>query len=152
VPVEVELRNEGSEEIWMVGVVDGSEEGLRYPRWTPAVTCEGRLVASPRPAEDPLVGPLRPQDFRRLAPQESFDPTRPEQGCAYLPLSTFAGFSPAEPGVYRFTLELSTASPSPDEWLGRFGQDGTRAEVLALVARVPHLTVTSNPFEVLVES
>ncbi|MCX4835574.1 hypothetical protein OG746_43495 [Streptomyces sp. NBC_01016] len=32
--------------------------------------------------EDPLVGPLRSQDLRRLAPGESFDPTT-GAGCAW---------------------------------------------------------------------
>lgn len=151
-PVEVELRNEEASEIWIVGVVDGSENCLRYPHWSPAVARDGEAVAAPRAPEDPLVGPLRPGDFRWLGPHESFDPTRAEHGSAYLPLSTFATFAPAEPGVYRFTLELSTASASPEEWLGRFGQDGSRDEVVELIERVPNVTVRAQPLEVVVES
>ena len=114
VPIRVELRNEGPGELWITGVLDGSETGTRYPIWRPSVRLGSVVVAQPPAAEDPLVGPLRESDFRRLA--------------------TFALFAPAEPGTYVYGLELSTDSPSPEAWLGRFNQD--RA-VLDLVARVP---------------
>lgn len=132
----------------MVGVVDGSEEAVRFPHWRPAAIRDGAVVAAPPTPEDPLVGPLRAADFRPLAPGESFDPTRPEGGAAYMPLSTFASFVPSEAGSYRFTLELSTESPRPEDWLGRFGQDAERERVLELVGRVPRLTVASNVLEV----
>jgi hypothetical protein len=148
VQVEVQVRNERSEDIWMVGVVDGSEGGLRYPRWQPAVRRDGAIVATPAPPEDPLVGPLRAEDFRRLAPGEAFDPTSREGGRAYLPLVTFASFAPPEPGAYSYTLELSTESEQPDEWLGRWGQDAEREQVLELIERVPRLTLRSNVLEV----
>jgi hypothetical protein len=141
VPVELEVRNAGGDEIWMVGVVDGSEDGVRYPSYRPSVTRGGAVVASPPPPEDPLVGPLREVDFRRLAPGEAFDPTRRDGEAAYLPLSTFANFRPDEPGTYRYELTLSTESPRPEDWLGRFGQEPHQAKVLELVARVPRLTV-----------
>jgi hypothetical protein len=151
IDVDVEVRNEGAEEVWMVGVIDGSEVGVRYPHYRPSVTRAGLVVASPPPPEDPLVGPLRVSDFRRLAPREGFDPTQREGGGAYLPLSTFATFRPAEPGIYSYVLTLSTESGRPEEWLGRFGQEAERAAVLDLVARVPRVTVTSNVLEVEVQ-
>jgi len=132
VPVRAEVRNEGSRELWMVGVVDGSETATRYPIWRPSVRLGDRVVAAPPVAEDPLVGPLRESDFRRLAPGESFDPGR---------LATFAVFAPAEPGAYVYSLELSTESPSPEAWLGAFNQDRS---VLELVARVPPVAVRAE--------
>jgi len=144
VPVVVEVRNASGGDVWMVGVIDGSEEGVRYPRYRPSVSRGGAVVAAPPPPEDPLVGPLHEADFRRLGPGEGFDPTRGEGGAAYLPLSTFASFRPAQPGAYRYELTLSTESAQPEEWLGRFGQDPDRAVVLDLIARVPRVTVTSH--------
>jgi hypothetical protein len=144
IDVEVAVRNLGTEAVWIVGVVGGSEEGIRYPHYRPAVTRDGAVVAEPAPPEDPLVGPLRVVDFRRLGPGEGFDPTRGE-GAAYLPLITFATFQPTEPGAYQYTLTLSTESQDPEEWLGRYNQEAEREAVLDLVARVPRLTVTSPP-------
>ena len=132
VPVRAELRNEGAGELWVVGVLDGSETGTRYPHWRPSVMLGERVVAAPPAAEDPLVGPLREADFRRLAPGEALDPGR---------LATFALFAPAEPGSYTYALELSTESPGPEAWLGRFNQDPS---VVELVARVPRLTLRAQ--------
>jgi len=127
-PVRARLRNDGPDDLWIAGVLDGSETGTRYPIWRPAIEHGGALVAAPGPPEDPLVGPLRREDLHRLAPGEAFDPGR---------LATFATFAPAEPGDYVYRLELSTEAPRPEDWLGRFNQDPA---VLALVARVPRLT------------
>jgi hypothetical protein len=138
--VGVEVRNEGDTEVCLVGVVDGSEHGVRYPHWRPTVSVGGRVVAEPGPPEDPLVGPLRRDDFRRLAPGDSFDPA----GLGYLPLATFATFRPSEPGTYRCTLAFSTESERPEQWLGRFGQEAERDAVLELVTRVPRLRLRSE--------
>jgi hypothetical protein len=132
VPVRPELRNEGAGEVWVVGVLDGSETATRYPHWVPSVRLGDRVVAAPPAAEDPLVAPLRDTDFRRLAPGEGFDPGR---------LATFAIFSPAEPGAYVYALELSTESPRAEDWLGAFNQDPA---VVELVARVPRLTLRAE--------
>jgi hypothetical protein len=148
VEVDVEVRNEGTVDEWMVGVIDGSEEGVRYPHYRPRVTRGGAIVAAPPPPEDPLVGPLRVADFRRLGPGEAFDPTRGDSGEAYLPLATFASFYPAEPGIYEYHLTLSTGSGTPEEWLGRFGQEAERDRVLDLIARVPRVTATASILEV----
>ncbi|MDT7782397.1 MAG: hypothetical protein QOF58_816 [Pseudonocardiales bacterium] len=139
-PVRIEVRNLGPDEAWLVGVIDGSEHGIRFPHYRPSITRDGVVVARPETAEDPLVGPLREQDFRRLGPGESFDPTGP----GFLPLATFA--TPlTEPGLYRYSLTVSTDSPSERDWLGRFGQDDA---VLTLVEQVPRFTVMSNVLEV----
>jgi hypothetical protein len=147
VEVRVTIHNAGDHEIWMVGVVDGSEGGVRFPRYTPSVKLDGRVVAAPPPPEDPLVGPLRVSDFHRLDPGESFDPTRPSHGASYLPLSTFANFTPSKQGNYRFELALSTESDSPERWLGRFNQENDRASVLELIEKVPSL-ILAAAFEV----
>jgi hypothetical protein len=129
VPVRVELRNSGDEDLWIVGVLDGSETGTRYPHWLPSIR-QGEVMVAGRPrAEDPMVGPLRAEDFRRLRPGEGFDPGR---------LATFAAFAPPAPGSYTYSLEVSTESGSAEAWLGYFGQDRS---VLELVARVPRFTI-----------
>jgi len=147
-PIQIELRNISDEPIWMVGVLDGSEGGLRYPHYLPAVMRNGVIVAVPGAAEDPLVGPIRAADFRRLSPGESFDPTRPDQGAGYVPLSTFATWPCPAAGEYQFVTRLSTASQAPEQWLGRFGQHEDLASIRDLIARVPQLTVDSNSLTV----
>lgn len=148
VAVGIEVRNASSQPIWIVGVVDGSEQAIRYPHYLPQVLRAGEVIAHPPPPEDPLVSPLRLADFRRLSPGEGFDPTRPEGGAAFLPISTFTTFRPLQAGRYAFRLTLSTESGTPEEWLGRFGQDETKAAVVERIALVPRLTVQSNVLEV----
>ena len=143
VEIRVTIHNASDHAIWIVGVVDGSEGGVRFPRYIPSVKLDGRVVAAPPPPEDPLVGPLRVEDFHRLDPGESFDPTRQARGAAYLPLSTFANFTPSKQGNHRFELALSTQSDSPEQWLGRFNQEDDRASVLELIEKVPSLSVTA---------
>lgn len=144
VPLQVEVRNIGDTEIWMVGVLDGSEGGVRYPHYLPTVMRDGVTVAAPGAAEDPLVAPLRAEDFRRLAPGASFDPTSRDDGTRYQPLSTFAAWACPHAGEYQYVLELSTTSDDPQQWLGRLGAAGDPEHLRELIARVPRLRITSN--------
>jgi hypothetical protein len=148
IPIKIEVRNLSQQSVWIVGVLSGSEEGTRYPHYLPQITMAGRVVAEPPPPEDPLVGPLRLVDFRLLEPGEAFDPTEPHPGATFLPISTFSNFQPAAPGLYQFTLVVSTESQHPEQWLGYFGQDADRSAVLERVAQVPRLTISSEVFEV----
>ena len=143
VPLRISVTNNSAAPLAMVGVVDGSESALRFPHYLPAISQHDKVVARPPSPEDPLVGPLRTLDIVRLAPRASFDPCAGFSGAAYLPLSTFANFRAAAPGLYRFTLTLNTTSPRPEAWLGRFNQDLELDAVLALIGQVPKVELTS---------
>jgi hypothetical protein len=140
VPVGVWVTNVGERPVHVVGVVDGSETGQRFPYYLPAIRT-GDAVVRPGLPEDPLVGPLRRSDVILLNPGDSFDPTSVD-GRAYLPLSTFANFRPVSPGRYTFELTLDTRAPEPARWLGRFGQDAERVAVLAAVRTIPSVLLT----------
>lgn len=144
VPLQIEVRNVGDRDVWMVGVLDGSEGGVRYPHYVPAVRRDGVAVAEPGPAEDPLVARLRMDDFRRLAPGASFDPTSPDAGASYQPLSTFATWACPQAGAYQYVLRLATTSADPEQWLGRVGPEGDLQPLRDLIARVPRVDITSN--------
>jgi hypothetical protein len=144
IPITIEVRNVSDRPVWTTGVLDGSEHEIRYPYYLPVVRREGKTVAEPPRPEDPLVSPLRLVDFRLLRPGEAFDPTRLDGDAAYMPLFTFANFSPDAPGVYELQVMFSTESPSSEDWLGRFGQDAERDAVLRRVAEVPRLSLTAK--------
>jgi hypothetical protein len=141
VPVAVRIANTGATPVRMPCVLDGSETATRLPHFLPAVLRGGEQVAGPPSAEDPLVGPVRPEDLRWLGPGESFDPTAPSTG-GCLPLSTFTNFRPDRPGAYRYTLLLDTTG-NGEQWLGVFGQQPYRDAVLALLAEVPAVVLTA---------
>lgn len=141
--VQVEVRNVSDRPLWMIGVLEGSEVGFRYPHYRPTVT-------GPEPISEPEalphfgnVAPLRLDDFHRLAPGESFDPTRPVHGAHYHPLLTFTSFRPPGPGRYTLQLTLSTESRDPTEWLGII-ETPNKAAILDRLADVPRLRITSN--------
>jgi len=142
--IEVEVRNVGDADIWMVGVLDGSEGGTRYPQYLPAVMRAGVTVATPGVAEDPLVARLRAADIRRLAPGAAFDPTRPADNAAYHPLSTFAIWTCPHAGEYQYVLGLSTASQAVEQWLGRLGPAEDPEQLRELIAHIPRLMTRSN--------
>jgi hypothetical protein len=143
VPVRVEVRNVGTVPVRMPGVLDGSETGTRLPHYRPAVLRGDEVVAAPPGAEDPLVGPVRPEDLARLGPGEAFDPTDRSASGAFLPLSTFTSYRPDRPGRYRFTLDVDTTG-AEDRWMGRFGQEPHRAQVAPLLADVPQVALTAT--------
>jgi hypothetical protein len=143
VPVRVEVVNSGDHDVCLVGVLDGSEHGIRYPHYRPSVTVDGRVVGAPEPPDDPLVGPIRPADIRHVAPGTGFDPTDRTLASGYLPLATFVAFRPTVPGVHRFTLRLDTTGPRPDSWLGRFNQT-VDDSLRALLSAVPSVSVSGT--------
>lgn len=144
IPVAIELRNVSDRPVWVTYVLDGSEEGARYPHFLPEVSRDGVTIAEPPAGEDPFVSPLRKVDFRLLQPGESFDPIRPADTAGYVPLFTFLNFRPDSPGTYEFSVTYSTESPSPEDWLGGFGQDTDRDAVLSRVADIPRVTLTAS--------
>ncbi|MGW3152276.1 hypothetical protein ACWDG1_48490 [Streptomyces sp. NPDC001177] len=141
-PIQVEVRNTGAREVWIAGVLDGSEAGLRYPHYLPSVTLagSGRTVARARAGRGSA---RRAAAGGRPAPTDarSFDPMA---GARPLPLLTFA---PRTPGRYVYALTLSTEAGRPEEWLSGFGlPSGTeRKELLGLVARAPRVTGLAGP-------
>lgn len=143
IPVSIEVKNISDRTLWMIGVMDGSELGLRYPHYQPRIT-GSQPLPSPEPTPLPdMVAPLRIIDFRQLAPGEGFDPTDPQHEAAYLPLSTFVNFRPPSPGRYEFRLTISTESRENEEWLGIMGYPGWEA-VVERLAEVPRLRIESN--------
>ncbi len=100
-PIQVEVRNTGAREVWIAGVLDGSEAGLRYPHYLPSVTLAGsgrtvararagrgsarRAAADGRPAPTDAWGILRPHGRgppAALADLRSPNP-RPLRLCAH---------------------------------------------------------------------
>ena len=151
VPVQVEVHNTSDQPVWIIGVLEGSEVGFRYPHYTP--TIEG-----PEPVPEPEglphfgnVAPLLLDDFHRLEPGTSFDPTKSVHGAHYHPLHAFQTFRPPVAGRYSIQLSLSTESQDAAEWLGII-ETPDKDAILARLADVPRFRVTSPPVTVDVQS
>ena len=148
IPVKIEVRNISSAALWMVGVLDGSEQGYRFPHYRPSIRSD-QPVSPPEMEACGNLAPLRLQEFTHLDPNQSFDPTVSDTGAAYFPIFTFTNFVAPTPGSYHFQLKLSTLSDKDDDWLGMPGYPG-ESDVLERLKNVPRVEVESNVATVVV--
>ncbi len=141
-PWSVRVTNISTEPIWIVGVLPGSE-GLRYPLYLVEIEGPSGPVELRFPEGLDMVRGLRPEDFVRLAPGESFDP---QQGPGFVPIQSLAWFKPREPGRYRVRLRLDTTAEDPRLWMGHtYVRDRRRVE--QLLRLVPRVDIRSDPVE-----
>jgi hypothetical protein len=139
---EVRVRNVSEDEVWMVGVLPGSE-GLRYPQYVAEIEGPSGPVTPRFPEDLDYVPGLRPEAFVRLAPGESFDP----QGEGFVPIQQLAWFRPPRPGRYRLRLCFDATAGDVRLWLGHTPVPD-RARVERLIRRVPPVRVWSNILEI----
>ena len=149
VAVSVEVKNVSEKPLQIVGVLEGSEMGVRFPHYIPEIKAPVELDIEMEAYGN--VAPLRVVDFRVLAPQESFNPTEPIGEAAYLPLFLFRNFRPPAPGAYELSLTLSTESERDDQWIGWRDYPGEE-KALELLKEVPRFTAKSNVLIVNVEA
>ncbi len=150
VEISIEVCNISKSSVPIVGVLDGSETGVRFPKYLPEIKSSIEFEL-PEMEVCGTTAPLRSVDFRLLKPKECFDPAKSTGDASYLPLFTFNNFRPSKTGVYEFSLTLSTESARPEQWLGIIGYPGEE-KVLELLKEVPHLTIKSNVLTIKVEA
>lgn len=138
--VAVEIINQTDTDIYLVGNLDGSSVGLRYPH------CYFKLIGPDgKPVHYPFhgcanVNPLLEDDFVRVPPGDAFDPFKTFDSLGQLIPRNFQ-----VPGLYHIQFVYSTASDSIGDWAGFMNQDVAGKERLTeLLQRVPKLEVTSN--------
>lgn len=146
VAISVEVRNASGRPLRMVGVLDGSEAGFRFPKYRPEISGPGVGAK----AEDVFwcgtVAQLHLRDLLLLMPDKGFDPCAVVDGTAYLPLAAFLNFHPATPGICRFKLSVDTTGPE-EEWLGRKNIPDEE-EIRRLLGEVPRGVYVSNTLEI----
>jgi hypothetical protein len=150
VGISIEVCSISDAPVRIVGVLDGSETGVRFPYYLPEIKSSAKFEL-PEMEVCGTTAPLRTTDFRLLKPRECFDPTKSAGEASYLPLFIFNNFRPTAPGVYEFSLTLSTESERHGQWLGILGYPGEE-KVLELLKEVPRLTVKSNILTIKVEA
>jgi len=150
VEISIEVCNISKSPVNIVGVLDGSETGVRFPHYLPEIKASVEFEL-PEMEVCGTAGPLRTSDFRLLKPKECFDPTKSAGEASYLPLFTFQNFRPNAAGLYEFSLTLSTESKRDEQWLGIVGYPGEE-KVLELLKKMPRLTVKSNVLTIEVEA
>jgi hypothetical protein len=139
---QVRVQNVSDRDVWMIGVLPGSE-GLRYPHYVAEIEGPSGPVPVRLPEDLDYVPGLRPDDFVRLSPGESFDP----QGEGFVPVQQLAWFRPAQPGRYRLRLRFDATDDDLRKWLGHTPVPD-RPRVERLIGLVPPVRVWSNTLEI----
>ncbi len=146
VAISVEVRNVSGRPLRMVGVLDGSEAGFRFPRYRPEITGPAAGAEADSVFWCGTVAQLHLRDMRLLMPGEGFDPRVPVDGAAFLPLAAFLNFRPATPGSCRFRLTVDTRG-TEEEWFGRRDVPD-EDEIRRFLGEVPRGEYVSNTLEI----
>jgi hypothetical protein len=143
IDLSVQVTNVSDQPVWVVGVLPGSD-GIRYPQYQVEIEGPSGPVDVRLPEAADYVPALRPKDFVRLDPGESFDP---QQGQGFIPIQQLSRFKPTRPGKYRLRIRLDTTAENPRQWMGHTVASDQRL-VESLIKQVPKVQVRSNTLEI----
>jgi hypothetical protein len=103
------FRNSGKSPLTIVNMVDGSSEGMRYPKYTiHLVNAEGEAVPRKREGRCDNVNPLYEGDVVQVLPQQTVDPfAKIDEYHFRPPLALEKMFNITKPGRYRVWVEYS---------------------------------------------
>jgi hypothetical protein len=136
---EFRLKNAGTEDLWVVGSLDGSFNG-RPPASVLEIRDEaGQLQKIQLPGVCGVVDPFGEDAFKNLKPGEVLE--RSLQ-------STLPWWRPTQPGTYTIVLTYDSTSPYLQNWAGGTGRLSARCR--ELLALVPKGKFVSNPVRITV--
>ena len=136
VDVSVTLTNVSDEAISVVGSLDGSGAGFRYPQYHYLIVGPAGEFERLSGAWCDKVASAKADDFVALEPGESFDP----YGEGFGKDPGLEHWRPQKPGDYKILLLYSSESPEDSAW----HPDSRDPEVARRLAKVPRCSVCSN--------
>jgi hypothetical protein len=136
----VRIRNSSSSEVYLVGSLDGSDMGWRYPKCGFEVFGPDGSPVVHEGALCDVTNGIGVVDFVKVPAEGSFDPLT--EGF-FIPYQLIR-FPAETPGIYTVRFYYSTATDDIQDYQG--GQRGRRPsqEVQRLFERVPKLDLESN--------
>jgi hypothetical protein len=107
--LEALFRNRGKTPLTVVNMVDGSIEGMRYPKYEiHLVSAEGQAVTRKRNLRCGNVNPLFEGDMIQVMPQQTVDPFAPIDEYHFrAPIDIERMYDITKPGQYRVWLQYS---------------------------------------------
>jgi hypothetical protein len=107
--LEARFRNRGKTPLTVVNMVDGSIEGMRYPKYAiNIVTAAGQAVPRKRNLRCGNVNPLYEGDVIQVMPQQTVDPFAPIDEYHFrAPIDLERMYDITKPGQYRVWLQYS---------------------------------------------
>lgn len=149
--ITVELTNQGSAEIYLVGSLDASDCKWRYPY------CYFEVIG-PNGASAVNIFPrcgnmntLRVEDFVKIPAGGTFDPYQKIDGYGFFSTPQLASENFRQPGEYRVRFVYSTANNDIGAWGGDGGATVAKdAEISRRFRLVPKVEVRSGEFKLTV--
>jgi hypothetical protein len=148
--ITVAITNRTEQDVYLVGNLDGSNGGDRYPHCVCTVTKDGKVVPvaeTERWCGD--MNALEDYNFVKVAAGQTFDPYQdkeigPGQHRIYSSTMLYPSMFKST-GAYHVRFHYSTTSDDIREWAGD-GRDSVGADktLVALFRQVPHIDLTSN--------
>lgn len=148
--VTVSIVNATDEEIVLVGSLDGSDLGRRFPHCVFEVTGPDGASSVVIPPHCGNMNALREADFVVVPPRGAFDPYAPIDDYDFFAACQLEPPSFPKRGRYRIRFTYSTESDDLDAWLGMPSPEtaGELETLRSLLARVPKTRVVSDVIEV----
>lgn len=133
-PVVFRLKNAGDAPVWVLGSLDGSWDGSRFPKCLVEIRDEAGVLQEPEiRGVCGFMDPLTERQFVQLKPKETLAQ----------PLSTRLAFwKPTRPGTYTVRMTYDTSDPTLSKWGGT--APTVNARTRELQALVPKGKVVSN--------
>ena len=135
IKVGVQIKNEQEKAIYLVNVLDGSEDKMRYPYcYFEIRNAQGQIV-KPRMLRCGNTNQLVSQDFVKVQPKASFYPFK---AAFFNPYILYVAKKTMKPGDYTLRFIYSTQDPSIQKWLGdrRLGQTAQQDKKLIIALPV----------------
>lgn len=146
--IKVTLHNKTGQEIVLVGSLDASDLGWRYP------ICDFKIEGPPDHSVNGIgrcgnTNPLRLKDFITVPAGGKFDPYMKVDDYGFFATSDLMWHNFSIPGKYRIKFRYSTDSREMQKWNGFENANGflDAAALRERFRQVPRFTVESNTIE-----
>jgi hypothetical protein len=141
------IINRSTKEVMLVGSLDGSGEGMRYPHCRVEINDKAGEPVTARYGRCGNMNSLRVADFVIVPPGQAFDPF----GEGFFPPALLSpGYFPVkDPGLYSVRFHYSTSDRVQD-YFGDERMEGLQSaplEIQLLFERVPKVDLVSNELE-----
>jgi hypothetical protein len=146
-PIHFALRNISPTTVQILPSLDGSEEQMRYPRYSLEVRDEkgeAQKLAKGRGPRCGFMNPIKVLDFETLEPWEETNPFG--FGTSGISMN---GWIPQRPGTYTLIAVYDATGVVPDEWKGAVKQMDPQAQ--QLLEAMPRGRFESNRLTIIVE-
>lgn len=150
--VNVAITNKSGKDVYLVGSLDGSEVGWRFPK------CGFELLdaaGKPVPQKRPMsrcgnMNALKTTDFAKVAEGAEFNPT----GKGFFGSSQLYRFRQLPPGTYILRFYYQTSTKSAEDYSGDLQRSRLKPvspEIQELFEAVPLIDIKSNDLQITVQ-